>query len=187
MQYVKGSHKWREFAPNVLITNEPISKRHKVPPVPNIEKGAKDGQYEVITFDGVVPGDVIIHHPNCIHGSGANVSGTQRRLAASVRYVGSGIRWMHKDTNANGLSLTKKWEIPRVLELTAVAAITARRLGRLIGLVGEKSFYHDAQIWAPYEMKNGELFGDRDAGRVAFPVVWTPTLENTKGLGVARL
>ena len=44
----------------------------------------------------VKPGDVIIHHPNCVHGSGANVSASKRRLAASLRYVGSETKWKNK-------------------------------------------------------------------------------------------
>jgi len=41
------------------------------------------GEWELIGFDDVRPGDVIIHHPNTVHGSGGNTSAGTRRLAAS--------------------------------------------------------------------------------------------------------
>ena len=109
MRYIKGSHKWREYAPNVLITNDAFDQNRKVPCLPDIYEGIKNGKYTIIQFQNVKPGDVIIHHPNCVHGSGAIISSTHRRLAASIRYVGSNIKWLNKSINPNGYDLVKHW------------------------------------------------------------------------------
>jgi hypothetical protein len=37
-----------------------------------------------------------------VHGSGGNVTAGQRRLAASVRYVGDDVRWRNKATATTG-------------------------------------------------------------------------------------
>ena len=39
------------------------------------------GDYEVIRFENVGPGDVVIHHPNTVHGSAGNTSATARHAS----------------------------------------------------------------------------------------------------------
>ena len=180
MRYVKGSHKWREYAPNVLITNQAIDKNSETPVLPNIDMGIQNGKYEIITFQNVKPGDVIIHHPNCVHGSSANTSASHRRLAASVRYVGSQVRWLKKKTNPEGASLAKQWEINRQAGYLTLSYFLARRMGRYLGLLSDESFYQESPSWASIEMRNGTLFNEIDVARVAFPIVWSSSNSNLR-------
>ena len=177
MHYVKGSHKWQEYAPNVLITNQPIDKNSQTSSLPDIDQGAKDGIYEIIKFTNVKPGDVIIHHPNCVHGSGANVSASKRRLAASLRYVGSETKWKNKSTNPSSRNLAKQWEINRQTSVLTIGTMLMRRLMRRVGLLSDENFYEDSYNWVTREMKDGYKMNAIDSARVAFPVVWSKKKE----------
>lgn len=42
------------------------------------------------------PGDVVVHHPLVVHGAGPNL-GTERRLALSLRYCSSNVRWQPRE------------------------------------------------------------------------------------------
>jgi ectoine hydroxylase-related dioxygenase (phytanoyl-CoA dioxygenase family) len=69
MGYIKGSHKWAEYSPNLLVSRE---KTHdnSTPMLPDIE--GNEDEYDIVYFDAE-PGDVIIHHPRTVHGSRGNV------------------------------------------------------------------------------------------------------------------
>jgi ectoine hydroxylase-related dioxygenase (phytanoyl-CoA dioxygenase family) len=93
MQYVRGSHKWQKsFQPNVFIS--PLSlPGAEGDPVPQVE-GHED-EYDLVQFD-VDPGDIIIHHYMTLHGAGANRSLYQVRRAASLRYCGDDMIYLHR-------------------------------------------------------------------------------------------
>ena len=68
MCYVKGSHRWAEHKPTLLVSNTPTHD-HPGPALPDIDGNPAD--YEVLTFE-TQPGDIIIHHANTVHGSRGN-------------------------------------------------------------------------------------------------------------------
>ena len=172
MHYIKGSHRWQEYAPNTLITNDAIDPDSATPCLPNIEEGIAQGRYEAIQFTNVQPGDVIIHHPNTVHGSYGNRSKLQRRLAASLRYVGSDVAWCHKKTNPKGHQLKQQWSMARDTGLLTMAALMVRRILYSCNWMKDEDFYKEAHVWAPKEMQDGVTLGATAVGRVAFPVVW---------------
>lgn len=165
--------RWREYAPNDLVTNDSMmDARARAPCMPDIDLGVREGRFEIIRFRNVLPGDVIIHHPNCVHGSGANVSVSKRRLAASIRYVGGGVRWLNKKTNPSAPTLTRRWVLERRLGLGSKALFLGRRCAHFMGLLSDSHMYRDAAIWAGWEMKDGQPLDAIDIARIAFPVVW---------------
>ena len=88
--YVRGSHRWgRTFKPNIFMSRLAIpgSEGEEQPDIDNNED-----QYDIVYFD-VEPGDVVVHHFCTVHGSHGNASTTQRRRAASLRYVGEQVRY----------------------------------------------------------------------------------------------
>merc|ERR1740117_525839 len=55
MSYVRGSHRWREYKPTTLITNDPTHE-NDAPLLPDISSHLDE--YDVISF-AAEPGDVI--------------------------------------------------------------------------------------------------------------------------------
>ena len=108
MRYVKGSHRWPQYAPRLLVSNSPVDDgaAEYSPLLP--ENDELFETEEILSWD-CEPGDVIVHHPNMVHGSGGNVSKGQRRLAASMRYIGDDVRWSNKPTAAGLTHLLDKW------------------------------------------------------------------------------
>lgn len=93
MRYVRGSHRWNKlYQPNTFISPVAFPGAPQEP-VPDIEDNLDD--YDVISFD-CEPGDVIIHHYWTLHGAGGNHSRYQVRRAASLRYAGEDIRYLHR-------------------------------------------------------------------------------------------
>ena len=80
MGYIKGSHKWPEYSPNALVSND-RTHDDTTPTLPKIE--GNESKYDIMYFDAE-PGDVIIHYPRTCHGSRGNTTLNQRRLAASL-------------------------------------------------------------------------------------------------------
>ena len=89
MEYVRGSHRGRLYAPNVFVsrTRLPGSEGELLP---DIE--ANPANYDIVSFD-VEPGDMLVHNYKTIHGAGGNLSRYQVRRAASLRYCGDDIRF----------------------------------------------------------------------------------------------
>lgn len=181
MRYVKGSHRWREHEPNVLIARDALdADSHSpawhafgvAPPLPDIDAGEEQGLWEIVSFASVGPGDVVIHHPNCVHGSAGNISAGQRRLAASIRYVGDGVRWRNKPTLVAPRRYAKVWAIPRLRGPGMVARAVARRAAWAVGMLSDEEFYEEAHVWAMHEMRDGDAFDAREVGKIAFPIVW---------------
>jgi len=173
MRYIKGSHKWPEYSPPQLITTESVDGSHGVEPLPDIEAGIKSGEYEVLEFDNVQPGDVIIHCPNTVHGSSGNTSSSQRRMAASIRYVGSDVRWQNKSTLPRPERLAEVWASQRPVSLLQIPPFIMRRALRLVGLMSDDDYYTWCNAFVYLEMRDGDRFDARDCARVAFPVVWS--------------
>ena len=93
MGYVRGSHRWHgTYKPNMFTTQLafPGSMGEELPDIDNNED-----EYDIVYFD-VDPGDVIVHHFRTVHGSHGNASSTQTRRAASLRYVGDGVRYRRR-------------------------------------------------------------------------------------------
>lgn len=180
MSYVRGSHRWPEYKPSTLITNDPTHK-NDAPALPDILKN--QDQYDIVSFPAE-PGDVIIHHPRTVHGSSGNVSTSSRRLAASIRYIGDDVRWTNKATLVPNSTLISMWDVKHKIELMKILPIAAgylgRRVLRLAGMaqVGSRpGDYEHAMLWSQQEMRNGDSFDARDVSRCAFPVVWSSNRE----------
>ena len=111
MGYIKGSHKWPEYSPNALVSND-RTHDDNTPTLPKIEDN--ESKYDIMYFDAE-PGDVIIHYPRTCHGSRGNTTLNQRRLAASIRYVGDDVRWVADKSSERGsrASIGKLWKIER--------------------------------------------------------------------------
>jgi len=188
MGYVRGSHQWREFAPNALVTRERMSNDENVPMLPNIEE--RESEYDIAYFD-VEPGDVIVHFPRTVHGSLGNVSNHRRRLAASVRYVGEDVRWVADKATEIGVrnTVARKWKLQRDMtkfgssnlfylwEASKYFARGSLRSTNILPLGNENCLldqfdYRHSPHWCYLEMKTGEDLGARDCSRCAFPLVY---------------
>lgn len=186
MAYIRGSHRWCEYMPSTLITNDPTHKSD-APKLPDILGHESD--FDVVYFDAE-PGDVIVHHPNTVHGSAGNVSANNRRLAASLRYTGDDIRWLNKPTNVPPIRLNDMWSVERQVSIPSIVAQIAGYVGRrVIRSVGfrpagsQPNDYEESIMWCYGEMRNGETLDARDCARCAFPVVWPKAENNYDGLG----
>lgn len=116
MGYIRGSHRWKEvngkplrekgeapliFQPKNLVTDQnsqPLKDfmPPDMPPLPDIEGNEKD--YDIIYMDAM-PGDVVIHHVNTVHGSAGNSSLERHRRAASIRYIGDDVVYQANATD----------------------------------------------------------------------------------------
>ncbi len=93
MMYVRGSHRdGKLYRPNVFISQAALPGAQGEE-LPDIEGNEND--YDIVYFE-VEPGDVIVHHYRTIHGTGGNHSQYQVRRAASLRYCGDDIRFLHR-------------------------------------------------------------------------------------------
>ena len=188
MRYVKGSHRWPQYAPRLLYSNEPIdpSASSYAPELPdNAELMATA---EILSWD-CQPGDVIIHHPNTVHGSGGNITVDKRRLAASIRYVGDDVRWHNKPTATAGLTnLLEQWHSARKVGPSQSGSVESNERSSLSssskpGMTSDdaasqlspEQMYQYASVLAGVEMQDGDAFDARESARIAFPVVWEHT------------
>eukprot|EP00747_Dinoflagellata_sp_TGD_P178750 gnl/TRDRNA2_/TRDRNA2_28289_c0_seq1.p1 gnl/TRDRNA2_/TRDRNA2_28289_c0~~gnl/TRDRNA2_/TRDRNA2_28289_c0_seq1.p1 ORF type:complete len:355 (+),score=79.50 gnl/TRDRNA2_/TRDRNA2_28289_c0_seq1:51-1115(+) len=175
MRYVKGSHKWAQYAPRLLISNDKVQDDldASVPELPaDLEQ---THAHEILSWD-CEPGDVIVHHPNTVHGSVGNVSTNQRRLAASIRYIGDDVRWKNKPTTKNlGENLWHKWKASRNFGMEDPKALMMlkerERQGQLASLPDDM-MYAIAIGLAEVDMKDGDPFDTYESSRRAYPIVW---------------
>lgn len=177
MRYVKGSHKWAQYAPRLLISNETVDDDASdySPLLPENDEIFE--KHEVLMWD-VEPGDVIVHHPNTVHGSGGNTTKDQRRLAMSVRYIGDDVRINNKPTAAGLTHLMEKWHSSRDLSLVpsttrnpemAIPSIEALKESG----ISDDGMYAIAGAVAGAETPDGATFDSVESSRLAHPVVWT--------------
>ena len=93
--FVRGSHRWgRVFRPASFGTdsgsNEFLEGNDAAEDLPDID--ADPDAYELLGWD-MEAGDAIVFGGEVIHGAKGNTSGTARRVAVSVRYVGEEAIW----------------------------------------------------------------------------------------------
>ena len=98
LRFVAGSHRGPAFVPYVPSSMHAQREQDMVHftggAFPDIE-GAHDS-YRFLTFS-TEPGDVILFHPNAIHGAFGSRADRPRRTF-SVRYLGDDIRWQSRAT-----------------------------------------------------------------------------------------
>lgn len=177
MRYVKGSHRWAQMKPQLLITKEAANPENSAPDIPT--EAELYANHEVLSWD-VEPGDVIIHHPNMVHGSYGNTSVGQRRLAASIRYVGDDVRWHNKNTNEGlGESLMKNWAPVNEALKESVTASREDRMKALLAAgpdvlkqMDEDTRYQASSALVQVAMRTGDPMDANEAGRAAYPIVW---------------
>ena len=92
MGYVPGSHRWKTYQPNLVVSNVPIpgSEGERLPDIEADEKGFG------VVYCEAEPGDVIVHHYRTVHGATGNTSRDRSRRAAAIRYAGDDIRYRFK-------------------------------------------------------------------------------------------
>ncbi|MBU9651088.1 phytanoyl-CoA dioxygenase family protein [Burkholderia multivorans] len=90
LQFVRGSHRWnRRFRAPDFSHREDFSS--ELEPMPDID-GAR-GDYEILEWDALEPGDALAFHAQAIHGAPGNSRPDLRRRALSVRWMGDGVRY----------------------------------------------------------------------------------------------
>jgi ectoine hydroxylase-related dioxygenase (phytanoyl-CoA dioxygenase family) len=93
--YVKGSHKWNKLYQAITPDEDPAYIDEKMERCPDFHHEFENPDYEFLSWD-MAPGDVIVHHPLAVHGTGKNASTTQRRVALSCRFYGGDAVWMQE-------------------------------------------------------------------------------------------
>jgi ectoine hydroxylase-related dioxygenase (phytanoyl-CoA dioxygenase family) len=114
VSYARGSHLWG------TMFRDRNYREGAGPEVPALE------EMDVVSWQ-LDPGDVVVHHPMTLHGSGGNATATSRRRALSVRYAGDDVRFQPKEPNfmsANGIPLPDLAE-GALLEHELFPALTA--------------------------------------------------------------
>lgn len=101
--YVAGSHKWGKlFRPGPAETTSdfvlPEAQAYEECPAFHLE--FENPEYRFLNWD-MEPGDVLVHHPLTVHGSGKNGSLTTPRVALSCRYFGGDVTWHGQRTRAD--------------------------------------------------------------------------------------
>lgn len=92
MGYVPGSHRWKTYQPNLVVSPVPIpgSEGERLPDIEGDEE-----RFGVVYCEAE-PGDVIVHHYRTVHGSTGNTSPDRSRRAAAIRYAGDDIHYRFK-------------------------------------------------------------------------------------------
>jgi ectoine hydroxylase-related dioxygenase (phytanoyl-CoA dioxygenase family) len=93
--YVKGSHKWNKLYQAITPDEDPAYIDEEMERCPDFHHEFENPDYEFLSWD-MAPGDVIVHHPLAVHGTGKNASTTQRRVALSCRFYGGDAVWMQE-------------------------------------------------------------------------------------------
>ena len=116
MRYIKGSHRWPQYAPRLLVSNSPVDDdaADYSPLLP--ENDELFETEEILSWD-CEPGDVIVHNWRTIHGSFGNLSATQTRRAASIRYAGDGVSFERKRTSPENFKNLVELEDGQLLHL----------------------------------------------------------------------
>jgi ectoine hydroxylase-related dioxygenase (phytanoyl-CoA dioxygenase family) len=112
--YVKGSHKWNKFFQAITPDEDPAFIDQNMERCPEFHHEFDNPDYEFLSWD-MEPGDVIVHHPMAVHGTGKNASVTQRRVALSCRYFGGDAVWNQERKTG--------FEVPGAIESGATSGI----------------------------------------------------------------
>ncbi len=95
--YVAGSHRWNTLYRAITPDFDEAFMDESLELCPEFHKEFDNPAYRFLSWD-LEPGDVIVHHPMVVHGSGRNESTTRRRVALSCRYFGSDAIWTERKT-----------------------------------------------------------------------------------------
>ena len=95
--YVAGSHKWNKLFRAVTPDEDPAFTDESLELCPEFHLEFDNPEYRFLSWD-MEPGDVIVHHPLTVHGTGKNASATQRRVALSCRFYGGDAVWWERVT-----------------------------------------------------------------------------------------
>jgi ectoine hydroxylase-related dioxygenase (phytanoyl-CoA dioxygenase family) len=93
--YVRGSHKWNKMYRAMVPDQDPAFRDDRLEICPNFDLNTNRAGLEFLTWD-MEPGDVVVHHPLVVHGSGKNESTVQRRVSVSSRFFGGNVVWMQE-------------------------------------------------------------------------------------------
>jgi len=96
LEYIAGSHKWGKFYCPVTPDEDAAFTDPDLEQCPDFSVRHDDPSLEFLSWD-VAPGDCICHHPLAVHGAGGNASGSQRRMAISIRYLGRDVTWDRRE------------------------------------------------------------------------------------------
>lgn len=94
--YIAGSHKWGKFYRAVTPDQDTKFSADSLEECPEFHKEFHNPEYKFLSWD-MKPGDVLVHHPLTVHGSGRNQSATQTRIGLSCRYIGGDAVWDPRD------------------------------------------------------------------------------------------
>ena len=91
LQFVRGSHRWGKwFRPTTLSAQTEWIGDSDEERIPDFDRGRE--KYEFLEFD-MAAGDGLIFSTAIVHGSGANTSPSQRRVAFATRWLGDDAVW----------------------------------------------------------------------------------------------
>ena len=96
VEYVAGSHRWGKHYNPLLTATSKTLHHDELEPCPDFSLHRDDPKYRFLSWD-MEPGDILVHHPLVVHGSGPNQSATQRRIGFSSRWLGDDARWVQKE------------------------------------------------------------------------------------------
>ena len=95
--YVAGSHRWNKLYRAITPDHDEAFMDETLELCPRFHDEFDNPDYRFLSWD-LEPGDVIVHHPLAVHGSGANESSTLRRVGLSCRYFGGDAVWAERKT-----------------------------------------------------------------------------------------
>jgi ectoine hydroxylase-related dioxygenase (phytanoyl-CoA dioxygenase family) len=95
--YVAGSHRWNKLYRAITPDYDEAFLDESLELCPQFHDEFDNPAYRFLSWD-MEPGDVLVHHPMVVHGSGRNDSTDQRRVALSCRYFGGDAIWTERKT-----------------------------------------------------------------------------------------
>ena len=95
--YVAGSHRWNTLYRAITPDYDAAFMDDDLELCPAFHEQFDNPDYRFLSWD-LEPGDVIVHHPMVVHGSGKNESETLRRIGLSCRYFGGDAVWAERKT-----------------------------------------------------------------------------------------
>lgn len=97
VEYIAGSHRWGKFY-RAEFSNKSTDRlnrlvRDDMEPCPDFDERRGDPDLRFLSWS-LEPGDIVVHHPLTVHGSGGNpATGRGLRAGVSNRYMGPDVRW----------------------------------------------------------------------------------------------
>jgi ectoine hydroxylase-related dioxygenase (phytanoyl-CoA dioxygenase family) len=92
LEHIAGSHKWGKFYSPELSDVGKTLAQETLEKCPDFGAQRHDPRLRFVrpSFEA---GDVVVHHPLTVHGSGGNYSNNRRRVALSTRWFGEDCYW----------------------------------------------------------------------------------------------